>query len=80
MTSMPAPCQSGAVPDRDALTDLLVRVASLEDQIDALNRTVFRQQQYIDKITQALIGLQGQIRSGGGGASLDPRDDIPPHY
>ncbi len=66
----------------DRISELEAKIALSEDALDALNRTVFRQQQLIDRLQQELRALQ-QILEGaaeGGAADTAPRDEIPPHY
>jgi SlyX protein len=67
-------------PRSDRLDEAEIRIAMLDDQLDALNRTVFRQQQQIDLLTQAMVTLQTQMRSVDSGGGNNPRDEIPPHY
>jgi SlyX protein len=73
-----------SVPATDVearLSALEVKIGFIDDLQDALNRTVFRQQQQIDQLALALAALRQQVQTGGGppGAG-DPRDEIPPHY
>ena len=67
------------LPDR--ITELEAKIALSEDALDALNRTVFRQQQLIERLQQELRALQ-QIVEGAaeGAADAPPRDELPPHY
>lgn len=62
------------------LEELEVRLALVDDQLEALNRTVFRQQQQIDQLTQALAALRQQVRGAAPAPSGDARDEVPPHY
>lgn len=80
MNRLSAPPQETSEADSDRLGEAEIRIALLDDQLDALNRTVFRQQQQIDLLTQALVNLQKQMRSADTGADRNLRDDIPPHY
>jgi SlyX protein len=66
------------LPDR--ITELEAKVALSEDALDALNRTVFRQQQLIERLQQELRALRDIIDSAADAASRAPRDEIPPHY
>lgn len=52
-----------------------------EDLLDELNRTVFRQQQQIDRLNEVVRRMHAQLsdlRASGG--SGDPIDEVPPHY
>ena len=63
----------------DRVTELEAKVALSEDALDALNRTVFRQQQVIDRLQQELRALQ-EIVEGTGDQPPMPQDEVPPHY
>jgi SlyX protein len=63
----------------DRVTELEAKVTLSEDALDALNRTVFRQQQVIDRLQQELRALQ-EIVGGTADEPPMPRDEVPPHY
>jgi SlyX protein len=63
------------------INELEVKLAFAEDLLEALNQTVFRQQQQIDRLQVEVKQLREQIASAApaeGARSL--RDEIPPHY
>ena len=62
------------------ITELEAKVALSEDALDALNRTVFRQQQTIERLQRELRALQGIVEGTAAGEQPGPRDEIPPHY
>ncbi|MDR1854649.1 MAG: SlyX family protein [Azoarcus sp.] len=69
------------------MTDPAARVERLEsrlllaeDQIDALNKTVYRQQREIDRLHEQLRQLARQLQSAQGVAPGRPEDEIPPHW
>ena len=62
------------------LNEIELKTSELEDQIDALNRTVFRQQQQIDLLVAELRELRGLLAHGNGGDFRSLREEIPPHY
>lgn len=64
----------------ERLHELEIKICFLEDLVDTLNRTVFRQQQRIDQLAQALTALRQQIRTTDPAARTEPREEIPPHY
>lgn len=67
----------------ERLVTLETKVALSEDQIDALNRTVFRQQQQIELLQEQIRTLYRQMQAqatAGGAEARDLRDEIPPHY
>jgi SlyX protein len=67
--------------DMDARLDALeVKLGFVDDLLDALNQTVFRQQQQIDQLVRAVAALRQQTLAGGPAAAGDAREEIPPHY
>jgi len=79
----PVPPRSAGAGDAgaDARLDALeVKLAFVDDLVEALNRTVFRQQEQIDQLVQALAALRQQMRTSGPEQARDLREEIPPHY
>lgn len=66
----------------DRLIALETKVALGEDQIDALNRSVYRMQEQIDLLQEQIRALYRQMCAGAGAGAepRDLRDEIPPHY
>lgn len=70
----------------DTLEDRFVRIETKlsfsEDLLDELNRTVFRQQQQIDRLNEVVRRMHAQLSDlrASGGSSGDPIDEVPPHY
>ena len=65
----------------DRLTELEIKLSLTEDLLEALNRTVYRQQEQIDLLQAQLCLLYGQMQSNA--EPVEPRnlrDEIPPHY
>ena len=62
------------------ISELEAKISLAEDLLDALNRTVYQQQQQIDELTRELRALRQQVRDAGPGASTLPEDNVPPHY
>ena len=63
------------------LAEIEAKLALSEDLLDALNGTVYRQQQHIDRLERELRALRDQVEASG--PSSEPRslrDEIPPHY
>ncbi|PKO83452.1 MAG: SlyX protein [Betaproteobacteria bacterium HGW-Betaproteobacteria-11] len=64
--------------------EMELRLGLLEDALDQLNRTVFRQQQQIDLLQAQLREVyrltQPADGADGAAAPSDPRAEIPPHY
>jgi SlyX protein len=66
--------------DAERMTELEVKLAFAEDMLDALNATVYRQQQQIDRLLREMKELREQIASSTPGEFRSLRDEIPPHY
>jgi SlyX protein len=62
------------------LTNLEVKASFTEDMLDAINQTLYRQQQLIDRLTRDLQMLREQALDAGSGTERSLRDDLPPHY
>jgi SlyX protein len=62
------------------LTDLEVKASFSEDLVDHLNDLVARQQEQIDLLIREVGKLKDRAPDTGGGATRDPREDVPPHY
>lgn len=64
----------------ERLVRIETKISFSEDLLDELNRTVFRQQQQIDRLQQQLVRLSERIENLPVAGSRDLRDEIPPHY
>ncbi|MDR2614604.1 MAG: SlyX family protein [Candidatus Accumulibacter sp.] len=66
----------------ERLTELEIKLGLTEDLVEALNRTVFRQQEQIDLLQQQLRLLYRLIQAQppGPDEARHLRDEIPPHY
>lgn len=64
------------------LTELEVKLSFAEDQIEALNRTVYLQQQQIDSLQEQIRTLRQELQASrpGEGETRSLRDELPPHY
>jgi SlyX protein len=62
------------------LNELEAKMSFAEDLLEALNRTVFRQQQQIDQLQQDVRALRQQIHDITPDQSVRPDEDVPPHY
>jgi len=62
------------------LYELEAKISLAEDLLDALNRTVYRQQQQIDQLQQDIRALRQQLRQAAPAEAVSPGDEIPPHY
>lgn len=65
----------------ERLEKLESKMMACEDQIDELNRCVWRQQQELDLLRAQLQQLAEQLRAGAAGTpALRAEDEIPPHW
>lgn len=65
----------------DRLTKIETKIAFSEDLLDELNKTIYRQQQQIDRLQQQIVELHRQLSAlAGGERPRNLRDEIPPHY
>jgi SlyX protein len=64
----------------DRLENLESKMMSAEDQIDELNRTVWRQQQELDVLREQFRQLAQQLKHVQEALPLPPGQEIPPHY
>ena len=74
---------SAMTPHQDheqRLTNLEVKAAFSEDQIDQLDQVIVRQQAQIDALIREVRLLRERQPDAGQGAVRQPRDDLPPHY
>ncbi|MDR3087617.1 MAG: SlyX family protein [Azoarcus sp.] len=56
------------------------RLMLAEDQIDALNKTIYRQQSLIDSLRAQVSQLARQFQNAQAAANSRPEDEIPPHW
>lgn len=62
------------------LTELEIKISFAEDMIDELNRTVYRQQQQIDRLLAQVETLRDQVQAAAPAEQRSLRDELPPHY
>lgn len=62
------------------IAELEIKLGFTEDTVDAMNTTLFRQQQQIDLLTEMVRALRQQMQSTLPGEGHSLRDEIPPHY
>jgi SlyX protein len=66
----------------ERLTELEIKLSLIEDLVEELNQTVFRQQEQLDLLQEQLRLLYKQIQAQSATQTepRNPRDEIPPHY
>ncbi len=62
------------------LNELEAKISLAEDLLDALNTTVYRQQQQIETLQQEVRDLRRQLRDAVPADAADPGAEVPPHY
>ncbi len=62
------------------LMELEIKAALAEDLLEELNRTVYRQQQQIEQLQQALHTLRQQVQAAPLAEADGPNNETPPHY
>ncbi len=63
------------------IAEIEAKLALSEDSLDALNTTVYRQQQLIDRLQRELRALRDQVEASATNAEpRAPADEVPPHY
>ena len=67
-------------PLNERVTELEVKSAFAEELLDALNATVYRQQQQLDRLLREVGELREQLLAAAPAESRSLREEIPPHY
>ncbi|MEO8006582.1 MAG: SlyX family protein [Betaproteobacteria bacterium] len=62
------------------LAELEAKISFSEDLLESLNRTVYEQQQQIDRLQLELRALREQVTDSLPAEARGARDDVPPHY
>jgi SlyX. len=62
------------------LTEIEIKLTQMEDLLDALNLTVYRQQETIARLQQQHLILSQQMHDMAQMERRTPVDETPPHY
>ncbi len=62
------------------LIEIEIKLSYAEDTLEALNRTVFRQQEQIDQLQQLVIRLSHQLQDMAPQERREQAEERPPHY
>jgi len=62
------------------INELEAKLSFAEDLIEALNRSVFRQQEQLDLLQQQMMLLHQQLQNVTPPEARNLRDELPPHY
>ncbi len=65
---------------RSRLVEIEAKLSFSEELLEALNQTVYRQQQHIDQLQLELRALREQVRAALPAEPRNLRDETPPHY
>ena len=67
---------------KNALEELEVKIAFLEDALNKLSDEFYEQQKELDKLKISYLSLSEKVSSGGGddGGQNFQQDETPPHY
>ncbi len=68
--------------NEERLINIEAKITFQEDQIEELNKTIYQQQQKIERLEAICEALARQVRSLGdaGGEGKAPANERPPHY
>ena len=62
------------------LAEIEAKLTFSEDMLEELNRTIYRQQQHIDRLQQELRALRELVNNTSPADPVRPSDEVPPHY
>lgn len=62
------------------LIEIEIKLTYAEDALEALNQTVYRQQEQIEQLQQLVIRLANQIQDMAPTERREAVDERPPHY
>ena len=65
---------------QEQVVELQAKLTLAEDQLDALNRTVFEQRQMLDDLARQVVALRRQVQDIAPEEPTSLRDELPPHY
>jgi SlyX protein len=64
----------------DRLEKIETKLSLSEDLLEELNKTVYRQQQQIEKLQREVVTLREQLMTAHPNEARNLQDEIPPHY
>ena len=68
-------------PSAKRVVEIEAKLMLSEDLLETLNRTIYRQQQHLDRLEREVRALRDQVDAMGAvGQGGTLRDQIPPHY
>ena len=65
---------------QERIMELEIKASYMEDLLEQLNMTIYRQQEQITALINEVRELKRQTPDGGSGAPRNLRDELPPHY
>lgn len=80
MLNETSPGADAAAALQSRVTELEIKLTYAEEQLDALNMTIYRQDQRIELLQLELNALRQQMQANQPAEARSLRDELPPHY
>lgn len=65
----------------DRIINIEIKITDMEDQVDEMNKVIYRQQQQIDQLIKAASTMVKRLESlAENNDQTSPADERPPHY
>lgn len=65
----------------DRIVEIEIKVTRLEDQVDEMNKVIYRQQMRIEQLAEVIVALARRLAEAGiNGNELGSISEKPPHY
>lgn len=80
MPNQNTPGADAAAALQSRVTELEIKLTYAEEQLEALNLTIYRQDQRIELLQLELNALRQQMQANLPGEARSLRDELPPHY
>ena len=78
---MPHTLETAETPEiEQRLEGLEIKASYMEDLLDELNLTIYRQQEQIDRLAREVVRLREQAPGSEGSGAASGLDERPPHY
>ena len=67
--------------NEERIVNIELKITDMEDQVDEMNKTIFRQQQQIDQLIAAIQTMAKRLDAmNEAREQSSAADEIPPHY
>lgn len=65
----------------DRIVEIEIKVTRLEDQVEEMNKVIYRQQMRIEQLAEVIVALARRLAEAGiNGNELGSASEKPPHY